>query len=106
MNQGNDAKEKRLNDGAPCQSNKRRGRKMEKRIWVLGATDPEMQEIEVLLRQAGEGVAYAAAANPPAAGQLAGALRRVRPDEAGKPGLSAIDADGQPVRVGEPDGDD
>jgi hypothetical protein len=35
------------------------GEQMNKRIWILGAPDPEMSEIEALLREQSETVAYA-----------------------------------------------
>jgi len=54
---------------------------MTKRIWVLGASDPEMEAIEHLLRRAAERVVYATIAG-----------RRVRPAEAYVDGLDAIES--------------
>lgn len=44
---------------------------IERRLWILGAPDPEMEAIERLLRSVGEEVRYATVAG-----------RRVRPDQA------------------------
>jgi hypothetical protein len=53
------------------------------RVWILGASDPEMTVIEALLREQGEAVEHAVV--------LFAVPRRVRPDEAnGQRGYVAI----------------
>lgn len=62
------------------------------RVWLLGASDPEMEEIERVLRDAEEFIAYAAVRKED------GAPRRVFPSEAYRAGeILAVDKDLEPL---------
>ncbi len=70
---------------------------MTSRLWILGASDPEMQAIEALLTERGEAVVYAARFGDPVG------PRRVHPSEAYADDLTAIDGNG--LWSGAPGGD-